>query len=126
MRLAKAKFVELCGASLSSKAFKLIHSQKDRPPRATKPLGNTMILARESLTTVGQKNSDIGFLKGLFGLPCHLGQDAVFGNGLKAPRINHQVTAGAKTPLTEVPVSGKAGKIGHQGITRPRQPIKER
>jgi hypothetical protein len=25
MRLAKAKFIELCGASLSSKAFKLIH-----------------------------------------------------------------------------------------------------
>ncbi|MCY1523154.1 hypothetical protein D9M68_580420 [compost metagenome] len=84
-----------------------------------------VVLCADARAGVDHEQHHVGLRYGLAGLFGHLLVDAFGGIGLEATGVDDDVFLLARLAVAVVPVTGQAGKVGHDGVARTRQAVEQ-
>ena len=124
--IAQAQLIEIGRDRGVFHAFGLVHDQHDLTTGFAQKIGDGLVVRRQSLTTIDNKNHHIRFCHCLTGLLGHLMQDAVFGDWFEAAGIDNKKGTQAHATFAVMTVARKPGQVRHQRIARAGQTIEER
>ncbi|OIQ75978.1 hypothetical protein GALL_423490 [mine drainage metagenome] len=106
-------------------ALGLVDSQEHRTAAAAQAICDHLVLWRQALPAIHQKNDDIGFIDGQQRLARHFHQNAGIRQRLETTGVHHKIGKIADHPTTVMPVARQPRQVCNQRITRLGQSIEQ-
>ena len=124
-RIAQPQRMELGSGHGPGNALGLVDGQNHLAGGAAQLPGDFLVAGEQPLAPVDHENHHIGLDDGLPGLAGHLLGHAGGGDRLEAAGIDQHDTLVVDGGRAIVTVTGQAGDVGHQRITRTRQTVEQ-